>query len=244
MTPEDAASLAAGPINAIGGRFMMHVPTFRAGTAAGFPKGWYFYTTGRGGVLGDVDASVISAAFAYFPHDAIRERWELARTVMPPAEAAALYAQACQEWGREALADVEGIDRLVPLLQRVADAADAAGAPLFAGWRALPVPDDAPGAAAQLLMVLREHRGGMHTMTVLAEGLTPLEAVVTGGGVGNAEFFGWTGELPDPEPLRERYAAAEARTNTLAARAYAALDDWEREELVSLLEAVRTAVDG
>ena len=244
MTPAQTAEAAGKIITALGGRFMMYKPTFRRGSEAGFPKGWYLYAAGRGGVLGDVDASVVSAAFAYFPHDVVRERWEVARAVMPPSQAADLYAECCQQWGRDNLAEVEGLDRLAALLQRVADAAEIAGAPLFAGWRALPVPDDAPGAVAQLMMVLREHRGGLHTMTVLAEGLTPLESVIAGGGEGNAEFFSWQGPLPEREPLLERYAAAERRTTALAAPAWAALDEAERGEVLSLLQQVRTAVDG
>ena len=244
MTPEETAAAAADPINALGGRFMMYRPTFRRGTEAGFPKGWYLYTTGRGGVLGDVDADVVAAAFGYFPRDWLRETWAVARGVMPPAEAAELYAECCRQWGRDHLAEVEGLDRLVSLLQRVVAAADVAGAPLFAGWRALPLPDDAPGAVAQLMMVLREHRGGQHLLTVLSEGLLPLEAVVAGGGEGNAEFFSWPPPYPDREPLRERFAAAEARTNVLAARAWAALSPEEGEKAVALLDRVRAAVDG
>ena len=244
MTPEEAARAAGGPIGAVGGRFMMYVPTFRRGTALGFPKGWAFYVGGRGGVLGDVDADVVAAAFAYFRPDWLREQWDIARGVLEPSKTAAEYSAACQDWGRQNLSAVDGLGGLVPLLQRVADAADVAGAPLFAGWRALPVPDDAPGAAAQLLMVLREHRGGMHALTVLSEGLTPLEAVVTGGGQGNAEFFNWPAPYPDPEPLRARYDAAERRTDVLAGRAYAALDENERAQLVQGVTAVKTALDG
>jgi hypothetical protein len=243
MTAEEAAAAAARPIGSVGGRFMSWVPTFRRGTAAGFPKGWYFYAAGRGGVLGDVDADVVAAAFVYFPADWLRDHWETARTVMEPRQAAAEYAAACHEWGREHLTEVEGLDRLAVLLARVADSADPAGAPLFAGWRALPRPDDAAGAVAQLLMVMREHRGGQHAMTVLAEGLTPVEAVVTGGGAGNAKFFNWPTPLPDPEPLRAAYANAEARTTRLAARAYEVLSPDERRELVDLLTRMKATLD-
>lgn len=244
MTPEETAAAVAGPIAATGGRFMMWIPALKKGTALGLPKGWYFYVAGRGGVLGDVDADVVAAAFVYFRRDWLREQWETAREVLNPLEAAAEYAAACQDWGREHLADVAGLDRLVTLLTRVADTADPAGAPLFAGWRSLPRPDDAPGATAQLLMAMREHRGGMHAMTVLSEGLTPLEAVVTGGGEGNAKFFNWPEPYPDPEPLRDAYAAAEARTTKLAARAYEVLDAGERAELAGLVTDVRTHLDG
>lgn len=238
MTPEQAAAAVAAPISDTGGRFMMWIPALKKGTALGFPKGWFFYVAGRGGVLGDVAADVVAAAFVYFPLPFLREHWETACEVMPPQQATAEYAAACQDWGREHLEGVDGLDRLVTLLSRVADNADPAGAPLFAGWRALPRPPDAAGATAQLLMTMREHRGGLHAMTVLSEGLTPMEAVVVGGGEGNAKFFSWPGPYPDPEPLRDAYAAAEARTTKLAGRAYSVLDDFERTELVELVTAV------
>ena len=244
MTPEEAAASVAGPIAATGGRFMMWIPALKKGTALGFPKGWYFYVAGRGGVLGDVEADVVAAAFVYFRLEWLREHWNHARTVMPPQQAATEYAAACADWGREHLDGVEGLDRLVTLLSRVADNADPAGAPLFAGWRALPRPDDAPGAVAMLLMAMREHRGGMHAMTVLSEGLTPLEAVVTGGGEGNAKFFSWEEPYPDPAPLRERYDAAERRTTMLAARAFEILTPDERAELAERVGTVHQALDG
>ena len=243
MTAADAAAGVAAPIASVGGRFMMWIPALKKGTALGFPKGWYFYAAGRGGVLGDVDADVVAAAFVYFPADVVRERWDTARTVMPPQQAALEYAAACQDWGREHLTGVPDLDRLASLLAIVADNADVAGATLFAGWRALPRPGDAEGAVAQLLMVMREHRGGMHAMTVLSEGLTPLEAVVVGGGEGNAKFFSWPEPYPDPEPLREAYDAAEARTTKLASRAYEVLDEFERTELVELVTAVQRHLD-
>ena len=234
----------AKPIAATGGRFMMWIPALKKGTALGFPKGWFFYVAGRGGVLGDVDADVVAAAFVYFRRDWLREQWETARSVMPPKQAAAEYSAACWDWGREHLAGVDGLPRLVELLSRAADAADPAGAPLFAGWRALPRPEDPEGATAQLLMVMREHRGGMHAMTVLAEGLTPLEAVITGGGEANAKFFSWPEPYPDPAPLRAAYDAAEQRTTRLASRAYEALSDQERGELVELVTTVQSHLDG
>lgn len=242
MNPLETAAAAADPIVGVGGGFMIWRPTLKRGPQLGFPKGWAFYFAGRGGVLGDVVPDVIAAAFLYFPLERVRSEWLAGRAVMEPPAAAAAYAEACQDWGREHLSDVDRLERLVELMRRVAAAADPAGAPLFAGWRALPLPDDAPGAAAQLLQVLREHRGGLHGAAVLAAGLTPLEAVIAGGGESQAEFFGWEPPYPDPEPLRERHQQALDVTNRLAARAYEVLGDSERTEIVELLHATQRAV--
>lgn len=239
MTPQETAAAVAGPVNAMGGAFMLARATLKKGPALGFPKGWSFYFAGRGGVLGDVVPDVIAAAFVFFPVAWVQQQWLLGRAVMEPAAAASAYAEASQDWGRENLDGAPGLDRLVELLRRVASAADPAGAPLFAGWRAMALPDDAPGAAAQLLHVMREHRGGMHSLAVLSAGLEPREAVVAGGGEGNAQFFNWPEPYPDREPLLDLHAEAEAVTNDLASRAYQALTEDERQELVALLETTQ-----
>jgi hypothetical protein len=237
MTPEDAAAVTAGPVSALGGAFMLARPTLKKGPALGFPKGWAFYFAGRGGVLGDVVPDVVAAAFVFFPIAWVQQQWLVGRGVMEPAAAATAYAEACQDWGREHLAGAGNLDRLVELLRRITSAADPAGAPLFAGWRAMPLPDDAPGAAAQLLHVLREYRGGMHGMAVLASGLAPRDAVVAAGGEGNAQFFNWPEPYPDRESLLDQHAKAEDLTDVLAARAFAVLSPDERQELVDLLQA-------
>ncbi len=116
-----------------------------------------------------------------------------------------------------------------------------AGNPLFAGWRAVPLPDDAAGRAAQLLFVAREHRGAPLLAALAAQGLTALEAVIVSGGPDAAALYGWPEPYPDPEPLRERHAAAIALTDRLAAPAYAVLDTAESTDLVALLEAAHTS---
>jgi hypothetical protein len=238
MTPLETAVAMSGPIHDLGGVFMRARPTLKRGPELGFPRGWSFYICGRGGVLGDVVPDVIAAAYVFFPVAFVQQQWLLGRAVMEPAKAAEAYAEACRDWGREHLAGVDAdLDRLVELLRRVAAAADPAGAPLFAGWRALPLPDDAEGATAQLLQVLREHRGAMHGIAVLATGLTPLEAVMADNGEEGAQFFNWPEPYPEREPLLELYGEAEELTDEMCAEPFEALSADEREELVTLAHA-------
>jgi hypothetical protein len=237
MTPEETAAAVQVPISALGSKYLRNRHTRDRGQELGL-DGWDFYVAGRCGVLGDVDADVVSAAMVFFPVDWVRARWESAREVLDPAETAAHYIAAGHAWGRERLAGAEGLERLAELAWRVAAAADPAGLSLFAGWRCLPLPDDAPARVAQLCMALREHRGNAHGIAVLAHGLRPLEAVLAGPeGADNARFFGWPEPYPDPEPLRSRWAAAEEATARLSARAYEVLDEAERVELARLLAA-------
>jgi len=168
------------------------------------------------------------------------------RTGPDPQRGGLRYAAACHEWGRVRLAGWSGADRLAELGLRIVAAADVAGLPLFASWRVAALPDDAPARAAQVLHVLREHRGGAHAIAVVASGLTPLESILAGpGGEANAEFFEWTGPFPDlsgSTDLQARRAACEQLTDRLVAPAYTVLDPTERHELVSLLsDAAATA---
>jgi hypothetical protein len=146
----------------------------------------------------------------------------------------------CCRWGRENLSSFFGLDRLVDLAERVVVAADAAGLPLFAAWRSMPIPDDEPGArAAVLAHLLREHRGAVHVLAVRACNLTPLEAIIAGPeGEAGATAFGWQPPYPAPEPLVRRRAWAEALTDRIAGEAYRVLDARERIELVDLMDTV------
>ena len=236
------AARVAEPIVSGGGAFMLHPETTARGEAFGLDLGG-FYGLGRGGVLGDVDADVVISAFAFFEPGLVRAIWDGARAQHSPAEGAAAYADACAAWGRDHLAEVDGLDELATLLDKVSQAASPIGAPLFAGWRAMPLPDDAPGRATQLLHVLRELRGGLHLVAVLAAGITPRDALLLHV-PDQAVLFGWSEPLPDPEPHRAALAEADANTNRLVAPAFAALDDAERDRLAVILDEVLATVSG
>jgi hypothetical protein len=240
MTAEEAVRGAAGPVGRLGGAWMFDEVTQERGTALGL-KGWSWYHCGRGGVLGDGDASVVVAAFGFFPPALQRKAWDRGRAVLPVREISAAYAEACADWGRRTFTDVPSSGRLADLLFAAADAVEPAGIPVFAGWRALApgVADDDPARLALALQVMREHRGGLHLVAVVAEGVDPLQAVVSGRyGPSNAEFFGWPQPWPDPEVGRAAMTAAEARTDALVRPAFAALGAEDRAELVEGLRGL------
>lgn len=240
MTPEQTAAAAKDPVGALGAGFMFAAKTREAGRAAGL-RSKPLYHRGRGGVLGETDPDVVRAAFVFFPPGVVRESWEAGRAVLGAAQTTALYAACCADWGRAHLGP--GAARLAELLEHVVDAADPAGLPVFAGWRALPRAADAPARAAWALMTARELRGGQHGLAVVAAGLTPLQAVMAGPyGADNARFFDWPEPYPDPAPWREAWQRAEAVTSQLSAAAYAVLAEPDRDELVALLQASQAAV--
>jgi len=177
VTPEQAAAAGKRAILKVGGAFAHDPRTMRKARQLGL-TGWAFYVAGRGGALGDVRADTVAGVLGFIAPEAVRDGWEAARKVAPPADIAAHNLGECCRWGREHLSTFFALERLVELAERVVVSAEAAGLPLFAAWRAMPVPDDAPAARAAVLMhLLREHRGAAHLLAIRASNLTASSSI-------------------------------------------------------------------
>ena len=243
MTPEQAAGEARNAVLELGGAFADDPRTLRRARQMGL-SGWAFFVAGHGGALGDVRSDTVAAALGFIAPEAVGDGWDGARRVLAPPEVAAVHLAECCRWGVEHLGAFPVLGRLIELTSRIVLAADAAGMPLFAAWRAMPVPDDRPAAhAAVLLHLMREHRGGAYLLAVRASGLTPLEAVIAGPeGEAGAVAYGWQPPYPAAAPLLRKRLWAEAVTDRLVAPAYGALDVDERQELIGLLESARAGL--
>jgi hypothetical protein len=90
MTPQEIMRTIAEPTGPIGSAFYFHPDTMARGKELGL-DGFRFYVLGRGGVLGDVDAAVVHAAFGYFHPDMISNLWNSAKEVMAPRDGAREY---------------------------------------------------------------------------------------------------------------------------------------------------------
>ena len=236
LTPAQAADGVKKPVGDLGFSWMASPDVRARGKAELGLRGRALYHLGRAGVLGDVPVEVVVAVEAFFPDAVVRAAWEEGRQLVAPLDAARFYAGCCADVGRARFADDEPTARCAALVERVVDAAEPLGLPLFAGWRLMPRPDDPPGRLAVLLNVLREHRGSVHAAAVAAMGIPPLAAIMAGAyGEANARFFEWPEPYPDPEPWRARWDAAEDLTSAAAAVPYDALDAAERAELVQLV---------
>lgn len=236
VTPEQTAAACRASIEELGGAFAEDPKTLRRARQLGL-TGWAFYVTGRGGVLGDIDPVVVGAAIGLIDDEAVRDGWAAARRVAPPPEIARHHREECCRWGRERLDLFHGVAKLVDLTERVVMAADPAAMPLFAAWRAFPVPENGAGArAAVLLHLLREHRAGAHLLAVRAAGLTPLEAILAEpDGEAGAIAFGWQPPYPPPGLLLRKRIWAGHLADRIVGQAFAALEAPERLELVELL---------
>lgn len=239
MTTESIAERTGATVNKLPGGFMLDGATYVVGGEAGF-SGMDFYGAGRGGVLGDVPADVVAAAFVFFNPEVVRSSWEGSRAVMPRAAAAELFASCLVTWAEAHLGDDVDWARLAELAGKIVASASVAGAPVFAGWRALPVPAEPKAAALHQLNALRELRAARHGAAVTALGLD-VGAVVCHASPGMAAIFGWDGTEIAPD-LPAQWDEAEALTNRATDRDYAVLDAAEAEELVALCDAATAAV--
>jgi hypothetical protein len=237
MTPEQAAHETRDAVMRAG-LFMTKPATYEYGAARGF-AGMDFYVSGRGGALGEVPAGVVAAAFVFFAPELVEEGWNRSASVMPRAQAAREWAGRLHAFARENYPAEFDSATLAALLGRVVAAASVAAAPLFAGWRALPEPEDAPALALHRLNALRELRGALHGAAVLTVGLSPIEAIIVRTPT-MIPMAGWEEVPEDPAPFADRWALAEARTDRMFGRNLAVLDADERGALVDLLASLKT----
>ena len=256
MTPLECAEATGGPIGNWGGKFMMDMATFAKAAEVGATHGDIFtegcepppegraaldgmesYMAGRFGVLGNVDGEQVTAAAVVIAPELLSTMWnEIVKHVNPIPTAHHYYAPACHDWGRTNLEDTSELARFCELAAKVVDAASPTAAPLFCGWRLVDRPSDTPALAAHMLMLLRELRFARHSVAILSDGMTPLEAILSGpGGEGVAQMFQWQPPFPDVSHLKDRRQQVEAETNRLAANDYAALTDAERQEFADIL---------
>jgi hypothetical protein len=194
-----------------------------AGWAAewGWSNPFAFYFAGRGGMLGDVGADVVTSAFGWFNPGAVHAMFSEGICIAGATGAAARMAEAHGMWGEKHYSEVEGLDGIVAVTEELVDGLEGSAIPLFVGWRNAPRSESTPGRAAQLMQILREWRGGNHLVATTAVGLSPLEAILTNEGPGQAKFFGWPEPFPDFETIKERHDEAEEITDRLCATAMA-----------------------
>ena len=248
LTAQETVRALAQPIGDVGGKFMLHPETIAACKDFGYPNGFAYYVVGRGGVLGDVDADVVSAAFGPFAPSLVRVMWEAGIGVEGAKAGAQRFADACAAYGRKRLADTAGLDRFIELGERVIAAVPISGHSLFVGWRVMPRPTDNAARAYLLMHLLREWRGSAHIMAVAASGLTPVQAILTryfdsGDGVETATKFGWQPPFADVKHLVATRTAAEKLTDVFQESVYeSALSPEERAEFVAVVGVIVDAL--
>lgn len=244
-TTEELVRSACPRIGDIGARFYFTEDTQAAGKEFGL-DGFRFYFLGRGGVLGDVEASVVTSAFGYFNHGLVEKMWNSARdrTSLTPREAGRAYLRCCHEFGRRYFSDIPGLEAYCAAASAVNDVADPTSLPLYSAIAAEPLPEDPPARAAQLTAVLREFRGSAHLLAIVAtDGID----AATAHAIRRPRawtFFGYSeGTCPEgTDAQRAALASAEELTDRLVAPAFDVLDESGRSALLDGLTAMAGAV--
>jgi len=240
---DDAIKTAGAAIGHAVSVFMLHPETVEQGMAAGYPDPFAAYFAGRGGVLGDATATTVSTVFMVFDPDFVRTCWEKGIAVRNAAASAALYWDQAADFGRRHLAGAHGLDRLAEIGEKIIAAAPDPGMPLFAGWRAMPLADDAPARALQVMFILRELRASVHFNALALSGVSPVEAHVLSKGPDAAAFMGWQKPFPDGAGKQDRLADAEHATNRrMTEIVTAAVSEAELTELAQLSSGALTRI--
>jgi hypothetical protein len=242
MTPQELVAAACPRIGKIGPTFYFAPETAAQGEKLGLDV-FEFYFLGRGGVLGDVEARVVTSAFGYFKPQLVEAMWNTGRAKISPRDAGRAFLECCREWGRARFSHLEGLEAFCEAAGAVNAAADPIGLTLYAGISAEPLEDDLPGRAMQLVTVLRELRGSAHLLAVLACDVRPVVAHY----VRRPDFFGIFGWSDEDVPVvtAEDHAALDAAdelTDHLVLPAYSVVDDAGAEALLSGLVAMEAAL--
>ncbi|MEM9035248.1 MAG: hypothetical protein AAGA99_16380 [Actinomycetota bacterium] len=241
----DAATFAASagaPLNKVGAGFYFDPVTLAKGKELGL-DGFRMYVLGRGGVLGDVEAPVVQAAFGYFQMDLVEKIWGSAKEIMAPRDGSRAYHEACADYGRSRFADIEGLAAFNAGAEAIIAAQPVAGLSLYAAWAAEPMVDDVPGRAAQLAAVLRELRGSAHLVAIVASGLNDQQAHFLKRPDDYA-MFGWSDPPEIDDSHRAAMDTAEDLTNQLLAPAFGVVPEGERAAFCATAEAMQGALAG
>jgi len=116
VNPRDTAHQIALKTGRLAETFIFHPETVARGKELGL-DGFRFYFLGRGGVLGDVDAAVVHAAFGYFSPDLIGKMWTSAKEQLDPRQAAREYIACAHNHGRARLEESLGSTPMWKLLE-------------------------------------------------------------------------------------------------------------------------------
>lgn len=244
MSASEATRTAGEAIGEFGGAFMLHPETFGSSVAAGYANPLAGYVAGRGGVLGEATGATVASIFAIFEPTMLAALWDEGVAVRGAAGAAQVYWEQLADFARARLAGLDGVARLAELGEKVIAATPASGLPMYAGWRTMPLADDAPARAAQVMFVLRELRGDVHLNLLSASGVAPVEAHMLGHDENYTRMFGWSEPFADGAGKQDRYNDVEEATNRRMTEIFqAALTDEEIEELARhTVAALKAAV--
>ncbi|MGW0196618.1 MarR family winged helix-turn-helix transcriptional regulator [Nonomuraea sp. NPDC003201] len=237
--------------------------------AVGMRNYWDGYFAGRAAPLGMAPAGVVHAVFYNFADGEVARHIPWVWGKISPQEAIAVRERGSTAALRQRigeLADSPALARAADRATRAAVSAPTEGRVLYAGLRALDVPEEPVARLWHAATLLREHRGDGHNAALLAHGIGGTEShVLMALSLGmRAEEFGRIHHLPKArlaavvdglrgrglvdaagrftDAGRKTKQRIEAFTDELAAPAYDVLSADELDELAAGLEPIAAAV--
>jgi hypothetical protein len=237
--------------------------------ALGMRNYWDGYFAGRAAPLGLVPAEVVHAVFYNFADGEVARHIPWVWGITTPQEAISVRERGSAAALRErlgALADSPSLGQVAELATRAAISAPIEGRALYAGLRALAVPDEPVARLWHAANLLREHRGDGHNIVLAAHGIGGSEAhVLMALAMGmRAEEFGRINHLPPTQVvavvdrLRDRglvdaagwFSGAgrqlreqiERHTDELARPPYDVLSEDDLDELITGLEPIAASL--
>jgi hypothetical protein len=235
MTPLEIIRHTSPIINEVGNRFYFDPDTLAHGKELGL-DGFRFYFLGRGGVLGDVDPAVIVAAFGYFSPSVTEVMWDSAKQIMEPRAAAREYLACADRFGTTRLGGLDVLDGFNDAAETIVASVDRSALALFAGIAAEPLPDDPAARAYRNVCILRELRGSVHLLAIVATGVSPLVAHTIKRPTDVASF-GWEAAPDITDDDRSRVDAADELTDRLLVPSFEALSISQQDAFVAAVDA-------
>ena len=236
MTPLEIVQQTSPTINEAGNRFYFHPDTLARGKELGL-DGFRFYFLGRGGVLGDVEPAVVVAAFGYFSPGVVETVWSSAKQIMAPRDAARAYLACADHVGTAKLDGLDVLDAFNDAAETVVAAVDRSALPLFAGIAAEPLPEHPAARAYRNVCILRELRGSVHLLAIVASGLAPSVAHAIRR-PDDVTSFGWE-SVPDiSDDDRAQLAVVDELTDRLLVPSIEVLTNAQRDAFVTGVEVI------
>ncbi|GAB3747108.1 SCO6745 family protein [Microlunatus parietis] len=140
---------------------------------------WDGYFAGRAAPLGRAPAEVVHAVFYNFAEGEVARHIPRVWTVTTPEAALAARERGCAAALRRILGDLAdgpAVPRAADLMVAAAAGAPTEARPLFAGLRALPVPEEPVARLWHSATLLREYRGDCHNLALAVAGIGGTES--------------------------------------------------------------------
>jgi hypothetical protein len=236
MTPLEIVQQTAPIINQAGNRFYFDAATMARGKELGL-DGFRFYFLGRGGVLGDVEPAVVVASFGYFSPGVVELMWDSAKQIVAPREAAREYLACADRFGIAQLDGIDVLDGFNDAAEAIVGSVDRSALPLFAGIAAEPLPDHPAARAYRNVCILRELRGSIHLLAIVATGVSPAVAHAIRR-PDDVTSFGWENTPDISDDDRSRLDIADELTDRLLTPSIEALTDTQRTTFVDGVDVI------